>query len=271
MAIYARGANLALWASEVRVTNRTSTTRTFRVVDFVGVLSSVPISVSLFSPGTFSVPPGTSSWGAYDLLSPPPSTCGGPGGEAIGLGEAYFGAFVLDADPALIVEAAVLGRSYSPGGGPGINCPQHKCETWQGGYAYVGFNDDWCNQGAGPLFEGTAKFYVAGAQIFLSWLHTQPSRRTNVTFYNPDTVAATVTLTIASGDGFSVQTNVSVPAHFVWQLNDVFSSPPFDAVRTHNGGASATATATIVSTTRLYAIGWVISNLNNTVSIAVPR
>ena len=59
------------------------------------------------------------------------------------------------------------------------------------------------------------KVLRAGAQIFLPWLHTQPTRRTNVTFYNPDTVAATVALTIASGDGFSVQANVSVPAHSV--------------------------------------------------------
>ena len=127
------------------------------------------------------------------------------------------------------------------------------------------------NDGAGPIFEGTATFYAPGAQIFLMWLHTQPSRRTNLTFYNPDTVDAAVALTIASGDGFSSQTNVSVPAHSVRQLNDVFSSPPFDVIRTHNGDASATATATISSTTRLYSIGWVISNANNTVSIAVPR
>jgi len=48
-------------------------------------------------------------------------------------------------------------------------------------------------------------------------------------------------------------------------------APPFDAVRSHNGTATAAASATIVSSTRLYAIGWVISNQNNTVTISQPR
>ena len=265
VAVYARGVNYTSWAGEVRVTNRGSTALTFRVVDFVGTLGMLP-----FSPADFSVAPGTTaSWGAYDLLSAPPSECLAPG--VINPTASYYGALVLNVSPGLIVESAVLAGPPEFSCGDLSACGAQKCKSWEGGYIHPSPNPCWCNEGAGPIFEGTATFYAPGAQIFLPWLHTQPSRRTNLTFYNPDTVDAAVALTIASGDGFSSQTNVSVPAHSVRQLNDVFSSPPFDVIRTHNGDASATATATISSTTRLYSIGWVISNANNTVSIAVPR
>lgn len=188
------------------------------------------------------------------------------------LDRAYFGALVLDADPALAVEAAILAGSWSESWGGPANCSFSKCESWRGGYEHLWANEVVCNNGAGPLMEGSGHFYASGSEIFLPWLHTQPSRRTNLSFYNPDPIDAVVAVTISSASSSdSVRVNVAVPAHSVAQLNDVFSSPPFDVIRAHNGTASAAATASIHSTTRLYAIGWVISNENNTVSIAVPR
>jgi len=39
----------------------------------------------------------------------------------------------------------------------------------------------------------------------------------------------------------------------------------------HNGEASAAADATLSSSTRLYAIGWIIASQNNTVAVSQPR
>ncbi len=270
VAVYAYGANYSLWGSEVRVTNPTAGALSFRVVDFVGILSlGLP-----FNPATFTVAGGaTGSWGAYELLSPPRAICADFGAGGIFLEVPYFGALVVEADAGLSAQSAILTGVRNPNaGGPSDTCSYSKCPSWQGGYEHLLANADWCNQGAGPIMDGTGRFYSPGAGIFLSWLHTHPSRRTNVTFYNPDPSAATVTITVKPADGSAGATaTVPVPAHSAYQLNDIFSSPPFDAVRTENGDANVAATATIASTTRLYAIGWVISNENNTVSISVPK
>src|SRR3974377_2513780 len=70
-----------------------------------------------------------------------------------------------------------------------------------------------------------------------------------------DSEPAAVTWAVTSADGFSsANLSIIVPAHAVAQVNDIFAAPPFDVIRTHNG--TATAAASVVSSTRLYAIGW---------------
>jgi hypothetical protein len=266
VAIFAAGANQSLWATEIRATNRTTGDLMLHVVDFVGVSSNLH-----FAPGDYVVPAErTQSFGAYNLLSPDLPQCGGLGCD-VGIFATYFGAFVFDLDPGISVQAAILtgtGANIEPsffGGNRTV------CNAWEGGY--LTFNGpEACVQGAGPLLANTGDFRPASTPIALSWLHTQPSRRTNVTFYNPDPEPASVTLAVTSADGLSsANSSIIVPAHSVSQLNDIFAAPPFDAVRSHNGTTTAAASASIVSTTRLYTIGWVISNQNNTVTISVPR
>ena len=180
-----------------------------------------------------------------------------------------FGAFTIQADPGLSVETAVLAGRLPPPGGGTADCSYFMCPSWQGGYPVHGAL---CNDGAGPVFDTDRDFFAVGAPITLPWLHTQDTRRTNITFYNPDAVEATVSLTITPADGTSAVTQtITVPAHSVLQINNVFSSPPFDAVRAHNASTTAAASATITSTTRLYAIAWIIANLNSTVSVSQPR
>lgn len=274
VSIFASGANNSLWATEVRATNGTGADLAVHVVDFVGVSANLS-----FAPGDYVVPAGqTRSFGAYDLLSPlfQSKECGSECG--VFLGASYFGAFVIDVDLGVFVQAAILtGTSVVPrtlGG-------SYVCNAWEGGYINLNAFEA-CVQGAGPLLENMGDFRPAGTSLVLHWLHTQPTRRTNVTLYNPDPTAASVMVTITAADGsFSANRPVVVPAHAVAQLNDVFGVPPFDAVRSHNGivtnplndngTAKAAASASIVSSTRLYAVGWVISNQNNTVTISLPR
>ena len=62
VAIYARGAGLTSWSTEVRVRNSTADTVSFRVVDYVGN------SAYGFNPATYPVAPGkTASYGAWAL------------------------------------------------------------------------------------------------------------------------------------------------------------------------------------------------------------
>jgi hypothetical protein len=265
VAIFAAGANLSLWATEIRATNHTNGDLMLHVVDFVGVSA-----ILRFAPGDYVVPAGqTRSFGAYNLVSPSQAQCIQFASCAVGIGNNAFGAYVIDLDPGVSMEAAILtGTQEALGsvlGNPAV------CYVWEGGYLTIEGRDS-CVQGAGPVLANTGDFRPTSTPIALSWLHTQPSRRTNVTFYNPDLEPASVTLTVSSADGLSsANTSIAVPAHSVAQLNDIFSSQPFDAIRTHNGTATAAASATVVSTTRLYAIGWVISNQNNTVTISTPR
>ena len=267
VAIYTRGANQSLWTSEVRVTNPTAAPLAFHTVDYLdGAQDWQPILH--FQPGDYLVPPGqVVSFGAYGLLGPIAAQCSQ---EicSVEVPRPYFGAYEIDLDSGLVLESAILTGTAPPPVGSFVRQP---CAVWEGGYL-SGDGVGSCVEGAGPLLRASRTYYPAGAQINLTWLHTHPTRRTNVTFYNPDPVSAVVTLTVTSADGASTaSSSVTVPAHAPLQVNDIFSTPPFDVIRAHNGDTTAAARATIVSTTRLYAIGWVISNQNNTVTISEPR
>lgn len=87
-------------------------------------------------------------------------------------------------------------------------------------------------------------------------------------------VASDVTVSLFPADGSSpVVSRLTVPARTVTQINDIFAPAFFGAaVRTRNDALKAAAArATIVSTTRLYSLAYVISNQNNTVTISLPR
>ncbi|MDL2717196.1 MAG: hypothetical protein PT977_05535 [Acidobacteriota bacterium] len=261
------GANSAIWASEVRVTNFSSAPKTFRIVDWIGTPGWIP--------SAYSIPPGAttsiSGWAIYvGSRANERSSSPNP-----------FGAAVADVEDGLSVQTAIL--TGNPRGEYGTVGDFARCSQWTGGWVYdVGgvfypdgtvTGDDGCNQGAGPVIDNDSSFFPAGTSILLPWLHTDSKRRVNISLVNPDAVAATVTLSLFPADGASpVVSSFTVEARTVLQINDIFAPRYFGTVRTRNEALKAAAArATIVSTTRLYPLAYVISNQNNTVSISLPR
>ncbi len=240
------GQNDALWAVELRVVNRTDVARTFRVEDWIGTDG--------WSPATHTVPANaTLSLGGGDIFNAqqPPS---GTAGLAI-----------LDADPELLVQSAVLTGIWRPGG------VSYSCESFNGGTYMAG-----CEGivGAGPIIDNLA-FAPAGKALFIPWLHTDFARRTNLVIVNPDDAPAHVSVVIVSQDGLTTHTQEYVfePRSYN-QLGDIFAWPPWLQIREANElipfGAAA-ATATITSDTRIVGMAYVIGNYDNSLTIALPR
>ncbi len=267
LAAHVEGANGSVWASEVRVTNFSSAPKTLRIVDWVGTAGWTATS--------YSIPPGAtqsiSGWAIYAGVHAHDNTRDS---------RSAFGAAVADVEDGLSVQTAVLtGIPRGEYGGVGDRA---RCSEWTGGWDYdVGgifypdgteINTDGCDQGAGPVIDNGSNFFPADAPILLPWLHTDSKRRVNLSLINPDAVAADVTISVYSADGASpLIVHVTVPARTVSQINDIFSTS-FANVRARNAALKAAAArATIVSTTRLYPLAYVISNQNNTVSLSLPR
>ena len=82
-----------------------------------------------------------------------------------------------------------------------------------------------------------------------------------------------MTIEITSRDGKeTVSGAYRVEPRSLMQLNQIFSKEPFVQIRDyHEAGFAAAAYAVIHADTRLYAVGYVISNDNNTLTISLPR
>lgn len=257
----AYGPSQSVWATEVRVTNLTSEFKRFSVVDWIGSPG--------WRPKTWQVAPGQSlSISGYDIFRD--ATLSGPSDP---LPLPIFGAAIADAEPGLLIQIAIL-TGIGPTGGVGEFV---FCEPWNGGYIGEGgfFGPCGevgpCNDGAGPVLDAT-DFFVPDARLLLPWLNTDASRRTNVAFINPDSRPSTVVLSVFPADGQSPAAfTLQVPPHSIHQLNDVFANA-WSSIRARNEANRATAARVVVtSDTRLYALSYVISNLNNTVSLGSPR
>jgi hypothetical protein len=233
------------WATEVRITNPSSTPKSFSTTDWIGTPG--------WSPKTWTVPAGQIlAISGTELFGDP---------EALAGWTSYFGAVVASVDEGLLVQAAILAGVHRTGGDAMVICP-----SWSGGYAGPEFS---CNTGAGPVINATS-FYAPGRDISLPWLNTDASRRTNVSFINPDLIDATVLVEVTAADGAVVHSEVIVvAAHSLLQLDDVFASR-WRSVRDHNGYQLSAARLSVRGSTRLYAMAWVISKDNNTVSASTP-
>lgn len=240
------GQNDVLWETEIRITNRTDELRRFSVVDLIGSPGWLP--------ATYSVAPhSTMSLGGADVFSAfvPPA-------GAVGLA-------VFEIDSSLLVQSAVLSGAWAPAEGYDF-CPGYD----GGGAACRGL------PGAGPTIEGLA-FSGPGQAVFLPWLHSEGSRRTNLVLINPSDVAAHVRVSVQSQDGLTTATGTYALAPRSYnQVNDLFSQEPWTTIRAANssylgGFRGAAASATIVSDTRLLAMGYVISNVNNSLTVSVPH
>ena len=246
VALRVHGQNEALWSVEARITNRTDAARTFRVADFIGTPG--------WKPATFTVPPrATISLGGADIFNGPYTS------------SAVFGLAVLDADPELLVQSAVLTGIWRPGGVSYV-CPSFDGGTYPAGCQGI--------VGAGPLVDGLA-FSPAGKALFIPWLHTDEGRRTNLVLVNPDEVAAHVSVVVVSQDGLTTRTEdyVFEPRSYN-QLGDLFAQAPFAEIRAANERSpfgAAAATSTITGDTRLVAMAYVIGNEDNSLTISLPR
>jgi hypothetical protein len=245
LAARVEGANSAIWASEVRVTNFSSAPRTIRIVDWIGSPGWIPSAYAIPPEATTSI----SGWAIY---------AGSRANENSLRSRNPFGAAVADVEDGLSVQTAILTGNPRGVYGPALG-DSARCSEWTGGWLYdVGgvfypdgtvTGDDGCNEGAGPVIDNDSGFF------------------------SPDAVAATVTLSLFPADGSSpVISTFTVGARTVFQINDIFAPRYFGSVRTRNEALKAAAArATIVSTTRLYPLAYVISNQNNTVSLSLPR
>ena len=269
LAARVEGANSAIWASEVRVTNFSSAPRTIRIVDWIGSPGWIPSAYAIPPEATTSI----SGWAIY---------AGSRANENSLRSRNPFGAAVADVEDGLSVQTAILTGNPRGVYGPTLG-DSARCSEWTGGWLYdVGgvfypdgtvTGDDGCNEGAGPVIDNDSGFFSPGTTILLPWLHTDSKRRVNLSLINPDAVAATVTLSLFPADGSSpVISTFTVGARTVFQPSDIFAPRYFGSVRTRNEALKAAAArATIVSTTRLYPLAYVISNQNNTVSLSLPR
>ena len=238
----AQGENDAAWNTEVRVTNRTDLARQFSIVDWIGTPG--------WSAATYTVAPhSTISLGGQDISG--------------SLSAPAFGLAICDADSQLLVQSAVLAGIWAPS-------IQEPCPSYDGGGGLCSGES-----GAGPIVDGLV-FANPGQEIFVPWLHTVSDRRTNLVMINPDGVSANVTVAVTSQDGSSTVTaSLVLPPRSYNQITDLFSESPWSAIALANSnirfGGGGAAFATVTGDTRLLAMAYVISNNNNSLTIALPR
>jgi hypothetical protein len=248
-----------LWGTEVRVTNLTAVPHSLTVTDWIGTPGWTPSTISVPAYSTVSV-------GGWDVFAPNLASSIEDHPEAV------FGAAVLDVDNGLFVQSVVLSGPNPPIPPGPADGGSLKCPGWLGGYYYRLKYVGNCNTGSGPIADVVSGFFAPTDQVDLLWLSTDDVRRTNVTFVNPDTTGATMSVHFTGADGVTTaDVGVFVPARGIAQLTDVFRNAAA-AVKAANHAANASAArAHITSSTRFYALAFVISNDNNTAGISLPR
>ena len=242
---YVHGENEASWITEVRITNRTDSSKEFRIVDWIG----------------------TPGWKASTYAVAPYSTTSLGGSEVFGsFVPGTVGLAICEADTDLLVQSAVLSGIWTGGGGVSYSCP-----SYDGGglpTSCPGLS------GAGPIIDGLV-FSSPGQDVYIPWLHTEETRRTNLVLINPDDAPAHVTVSVTSQNGLTTAAeNYVFPPRSYNQVNDLFSQESWSPIRVANGhiqGGGAAASATIRSDTRLLAMAYVISNNNNSLTISLPH
>jgi hypothetical protein len=241
----AHGAYGSVWGAEVRAINRSDTAKHLAVVDWIGTAGWRPSTYTVEAHATLSLAGSDVYGGPYS-----------PDLAPVGLA-------VCQIDEGLIVQAVVLG-------GPELITLNPYCRSYDGG-GPGSFGP--CTPFAGPIVEGVIDFFPAGQELFVPWLHTIEDRRTNLVLFNPDATPSHVTVSVASGDGGTVESQTyEVPARGLLQLNDIFTKAPWTAIRVANSHfQTGAASATIRGDTRLYAVAYVISFYNQTLTISLPR
>ena len=162
----------------------------------------------------------------------------------------------------------------TPGVGPPGLAGQGVCAPNAGEYVYgdalfLGV----CNYGVGPVLYADRSFFDPGVPQNLLMLNPRRNHyRTNLVVVNGDEEEATVSIVVTNATGGTARLERRVPARTYFQMNDVYALPELSGLEelsemTEHFGQRAVVTCS----TRCYAIGYVISNHNNTVSVVEPR
>lgn len=252
------GSQNALWSTEFRVMNFSESVKRLRVFDWIGVDGTLQ---------TLEIQPGeTRIISGWELIY------GGPRGRVVSLDEDIYGAALCEKDEGLLVQSMIQTFTFvPPGGGIGSDSP---CPSWLGGYE-VGYSGISCNDGSGPVLTHDHDFFPAHRTISLPWLFSSSAfKRQNLVLINPDPVSSDVAISITSADGKLTWTStVTVPPRSFHQINQLFEQPEWKDFPRAAGQyqlENPAARATIRATTRLYALGYVISWINNTVTVSLP-
>lgn len=257
---FARGSYDALWGTEIRLINPTSTAKSFRVVDWIGSPGQVPFETS--------IPPGeTAIVGGYGLYTAfvqhntlPPVT-----------GEAEYGAAVCEAEEGLVVVSRVLTMTVPESPEPSR---MSICSPNAGEYVYTGaYPLSVCNYGVGPVLYAERTLFDPGVPQNLLMLNPRRNHyRTNIVIVNGDAQESTVSILVRNATGTTARVERTIPARTYFQMNDVYSLPELRQLEDLSEMIEHFAQQAVVTcSTRCYAIGYVISNHNNTVSVVEPR
>ena len=259
LVVRAEGVGGALWGSELRFTNTTGSSQTVEISDWIGTPGWRPSQVSIPPHSAVSLG-GWNAFNSGDFVEDRP----GP----------IFGAAVLEVSAGIVVQSAVLAGSMieppPPSGGPG---GPNFCSASQGGYAYKFPNTGNCNRGSGPVMDSVARFLLPGEEVDLLWLDTTIERRVNLYFVNAGTSPSSIDLTIVSADGSTARSSTySVAGRNAIQLNDIFVQDAWKPIRDVNYRTQASAARGHVRSSQpYYVVAYLISNLNQTVGVSLPR
>jgi hypothetical protein len=89
---------------------------------------------------------------------------------------------------------------------------------------------------------------------------------------NGDPVESTISIVVTNATGTTARIDRTVPGRTYYQLNDIYDLPELHELEELSEDTAYFAQrATVTCSTRCYAIGYVISNHNNTVSVVEPR
>jgi hypothetical protein len=263
VAAFVLGANGSLYGTEVRFYNPTSGPLRFTVVDWIG--SEGWKSLEYTVPAGAILPVG--GWLLYNR-------------NAKADGNSRFGAAVCEVEDGMIVLSrmlqATIPSAYDPGPGNGW------CSEGSGGIHDPPLGTG-CVTGVGPTIEFSRDFFSPGEAMDLLALDdpTTENNRTNLVIINPDDAPGTASVEVHDSMGRLYQKAFVVPGRTYFQISNLYSLPEFRPVAAGGGpgpgfpGQYATygspSRATVRCTTRCYAMGYVVSNFNNTVSVSAPR
>ena len=254
VAAFVLGANGSLYGTEVRFYNPTASPKRFVFVDWIGSEGWKPLEYTIPAGGILPV----GGWTVFN-------------GDAFVTGESKYGAAVCEIEDGLIVVSRML-QTTVPNQYTGI---PGRCSEGTGG-ANLPYPTPppgaGCVAGIGPTLEFSRDFFLPGEPMELLVLDdpTVEKNRTNLVIVNPDSRPSTVVVQVHDSVGKLYEKSFEVPGRTYFQISDLYSLPEFKP-RLGDFSFGSPSRAMVRCSTRCYAMGYVISNFNNTVSAVAPR
>jgi hypothetical protein len=252
VAAFVVGANGSLYGTEVRFINPTASSKQFACTDWIGSEGWQPLEYTV--PAGAILPVG--GWVLYNL-------------NAKADGQPRFGAAVCEVEDGMIVLSrmlqATIPSAYDPGPGSGW------CSNGTGGIHDPPLGTG-CVTGVGPTIEFSRDFFSPGEVMELLALDdpTTENNRTNLVIINADPGPSTALVQVHDSVGKLYQKSFDIPGRTYYQISNLYGLLEFRP-RVVDFTFGSPSRATVQCSTRCYAMGYVISNFNNTVSVSAPR